>query len=312
MGIPSRARSVDLTANAVTVKAANGPPLAASNAARRSAQKKSLARGPNWSYQLVVPIDASKTEPSAADACAHALRKAILSGEIPAGIRLPPERALAERFSVNRVTVRAALAQLEAEHLLSVRQGSGHTVRDFRRAGGPDLIGAIAELARGADRTAIVRDLLLVRRQLARALFEKMIGRVTEASLDAAGAAVDRFAAEAARGASPEELAASDLAIVAALVDASGSTVLALCLNPVAALVRELPGLAAAMYREPRGNAAAWRAVLSWIAAGSREQIDAVIAELASRDEATVRAFAAHSGPSFSAPRSARTPGRRR
>jgi DNA-binding transcriptional MocR family regulator len=59
------------------------------------------------------------------DHCAGRIRESILGGEISAGTRLPPERALAERFGVNRVTVRGALARLEAEGLVDVRQGSG-------------------------------------------------------------------------------------------------------------------------------------------------------------------------------------------
>ncbi len=101
---------------------------------------------------------------SAVDRCAHALRRAILDGAIAPGERLPPERRLAEDFCVNRVTVRSALAQLAASRLVSVRQGSGYVVRDFRRVGGPDLIAQLAELAReDGDLASVVRDLLSIR-----------------------------------------------------------------------------------------------------------------------------------------------------
>jgi len=57
------------------------------------------------------------------------LRDAILDGRFAAGKKLPPERELAERFDVNRTSVREALKVLEGLGLVSVRQGDGATVR---------------------------------------------------------------------------------------------------------------------------------------------------------------------------------------
>ena len=44
------------------------------------------------------------------------------------GDRLPAERALAERYGVSRVTLRAALAELQHRRLVAPRQGQGWTV----------------------------------------------------------------------------------------------------------------------------------------------------------------------------------------
>ena len=49
----------------------------------------------------------------------------IDSGEYPAGGRLPPERELAERFSVSRPTVREAIIALEVLNRVRVKTGSG-------------------------------------------------------------------------------------------------------------------------------------------------------------------------------------------
>lgn len=212
---------------------------------------------------------------------------------MPAGLRLPPERALAERFSVNRVTIRTALARLEAEHLVSVRQGSGYVVRDFRTAGGPDLIATLASLARSStDRAAIVRDLLAVRRQLARATLERLIESADEPALRNVDAAIDRFAAAVDADAPMPELASRDLDVVAALVASTGSAVLQLCFNPVATLLHELPMLQDAMYREPDENVLAYRTVLELVRRGNRGGIDLALELLADRDAATVRAVA--------------------
>lgn len=52
------------------------------------------------------------------------MRQLILGGELSTGDRLPPERELAERFGVSRVTVRDALRTLEAQGLLEIRVGA--------------------------------------------------------------------------------------------------------------------------------------------------------------------------------------------
>ena len=239
------------------------------------------------------PPDGSASPASAVDACVRVLRDGIVSGQMPAGVRLPPERALAERFQVNRVTVRTALARLESEHLVSVRQGSGYVVRDYRRAGGPDLIATLASLAQSAtDRATIVRDLLAVRRQLARATLERLIEAADAAALQNVEGSIDRFAAAVDAGAPVPELASRDLDVAAALVAATGSAVLQLCFNPVATLLHELPMLQEAMYREPGENVTAYRAVLELVRRGSRGGVDVALELLADRDAATVRVVA--------------------
>jgi len=54
-----------------------------------------------------------------------ALRQILASGKWKAGEALPPERELAERFKVSRLTLRKALERLEAQGLVQRRQGSG-------------------------------------------------------------------------------------------------------------------------------------------------------------------------------------------
>lgn len=55
----------------------------------------------------------------------HRLRDAIADGQHLPGDRLPPERDIAERFSVSRSVVREALIMLELEKVVEVRKGSG-------------------------------------------------------------------------------------------------------------------------------------------------------------------------------------------
>ena len=53
------------------------------------------------------------------------LERDIRSGRLPAGARLPNEAAMAERFAVNRHTVRRALAELAAKGLVRASAGRG-------------------------------------------------------------------------------------------------------------------------------------------------------------------------------------------
>lgn len=76
--------------------------------------------GRGW---FVGSADASRTAFTAA-----AIRSEIRAGEWPVGTRIPGELALAERYSVGRITVRRALAILEAEGLLEKRSSGGRVV----------------------------------------------------------------------------------------------------------------------------------------------------------------------------------------
>jgi DNA-binding transcriptional MocR family regulator len=63
---------------------------------------------------------------------AQALRSAIERGDLPPGLRLPPERVLARSLSVSRSTVVAAYDLLERDAVLDRRQGSGTRILEGR------------------------------------------------------------------------------------------------------------------------------------------------------------------------------------
>jgi DNA-binding FadR family transcriptional regulator len=69
---------------------------------------------------LFAPVSVARASSSIADQ----IRQAIITGRLPEGERLPPERELAEQFGVSRVTVRDALRALEAMGLVEVRVGA--------------------------------------------------------------------------------------------------------------------------------------------------------------------------------------------
>lgn len=78
--------------------------------------------------------------PLLADVVRTDLRRAILSGEFPLGMKLPNEEKLCDRFGVSRVTIREAVRGLIEDGYVSRRQGSGTYV--IRR---PQLRNALDE-----------------------------------------------------------------------------------------------------------------------------------------------------------------------
>jgi len=75
--------------------------------------------------------DANDANVTRWQAIAARLRADILAGRVAPGERLPNETALAERFGVNRHTLRQAVQALVREGHLNVRQGCGTFVREL-------------------------------------------------------------------------------------------------------------------------------------------------------------------------------------
>jgi DNA-binding FadR family transcriptional regulator len=74
------------------------------------------------------------TRPSLAQSIAKELASAIYVGEFRTGQRLPSERALMERYSAGRNTIREAVQSLVAQGLLDVSPGRGTTVLEINHA----------------------------------------------------------------------------------------------------------------------------------------------------------------------------------
>ena len=237
------------------------------------------------------PMRVEKIERQSASAlCAASLRRAILSGDLQAGQRLPPERRLAEEFGVNRLTLRGALAQLLAVGLVTVKQGSGYTVADVARVGSLDLLPEIVEMAREESALSqLVADLLNVRRSLASSVLGRLAESANDADLAKLELAIDAFEEVAVQG-TPllSDFVEADFAIVAAMVDGTGSPILRMCLNPVMHAVAQIKELAGAMYVDPQDNLAGHRLLLAWLRDPSLAPLQTVIGALATRDEQTI------------------------
>ena len=96
-----------------------------------------------------------------AERIASALRSSIVKGMLQPGDALPSGRELAEKYAVNRSSVREAMTRLEAWGLVTIRQGGATRVADLLDAG-IHLLPAIME-AGGDLGDGILRDVHEIR-----------------------------------------------------------------------------------------------------------------------------------------------------
>lgn len=238
------------------------------------------------------------------DVCEERLRGAILAGELAPGTRLPAERDLAARFGIHRASVRTALARLTASGLVVARQGSGYEVQPWRRSGGPDLLRDLLALASGEALEDAAADLLRVRRALASVALETLAGDPPDAEARARIAqAIDALEALVSIDAPVDAVARADLAVVAAVVAATGSAVLELCTNPIASLVLGAPRLRDAIYDDAGASVLAWRALAAWTSAPSAAGLPAILGALEARDAQTLARLRGHAGARRDEPR---------
>jgi len=94
------------------------------------------------------------------------LEDLILSGKLPIGAKLPPERTLAAKLGVSRPVVHAGLLELAATGLVSIKPRVGAVVNDYRREGSLALIGSLVNHAQGEFDPSLLCGLLSLRRLL--------------------------------------------------------------------------------------------------------------------------------------------------
>ena len=70
------------------------------------------------------PRDITLVSETASDSAVHYLRSLIFTGELGPGDRLPPERDLAERLGISRITLRLALKSLESTGFIVTTRGA--------------------------------------------------------------------------------------------------------------------------------------------------------------------------------------------
>lgn len=152
--------------------------------------------------------------PSAADVVVAGVTRAIELGRFLPGDRLPPERELAVQLGISRVTLRAALADLEGAGLIErTRRGSG---------GGSLVIASGSAMAGDAGQRALrdqLEEIYEFRVACESAASELAAARRTDADLRRLEQAIEDLGGEL----TPGRFRAADNAFHLAVAEASGN-----------------------------------------------------------------------------------------
>jgi DNA-binding FadR family transcriptional regulator len=128
---------------------------------------------------------------SVAGAVFDQLSDEIVSGRLAPGESLPPERELTERLGVNRQAVREALQRLDQLGLVEIRHGGSTRVRDFRQAGGPELLVLLLLGTDGTLDAGVVRSIFELRAAVAADAARLCAARAVPTTVEALETAAD-------------------------------------------------------------------------------------------------------------------------
>lgn len=129
------------------------------------------------------------------------IRENILSGQLPAGTKLPPEREMAQQMQVSRAVVNGGLTELERQGFLEIHPRQGVTIADYSRNGNISTLNAIMEYHSETLGRSEIRSILEIRRALEHLATDAAIETASDADMDrlqslAAGAEAAGSAAE--------------------------------------------------------------------------------------------------------------------
>jgi GntR family transcriptional repressor for pyruvate dehydrogenase complex len=201
---------------------------------------------------------------SVVDAVADRLRGEILAGRLRPGTRLPSERELSLALGVNRITLRASLARLEALGLLTTRHGAGTVVASWRERAGLEMLGTLVRGLKFADPAwhELVRSSLELRRILASEAVALAAERHTEEDIDAITTCAQVLQEHVD---DPLAFARADLAFMRAVCKAGRNVGLELFLNTFARWPDEHPQLVTTLYDDMKSSMALYPAVIDVI-----------------------------------------------
>jgi DNA-binding FadR family transcriptional regulator len=214
--------------------------------------------------------------PRTSDVILGWLRSQILDGVYPAGSLLPPERVFANDLGINRHTLRTALTRLEAEGLVTIRQGDGVRVLDFRQCGEVDLLPFLPDTIQDG----FVREVL----ELRRAFAVEAVGLACERATEEQIARLEELARLQASECDMRAFTERDLEFSRVLVEATRNVPMQMFFNTLVRFHRARPDVADARFAnmEPHrdGYGAMAAIIRSGDAAAGREAVRAILERL--------------------------------
>ena len=115
----------------------------------------------------------------------------ILSGRLPVGTQLPPERELAAAMQVSRAVVNAGMVELAKKGFLVVKPRLGTYVADYRRDGTIETFLSIVGYNGGMLRNEEVRSILELRIALDTLAVQLCAARITDGEIESLRTAAD-------------------------------------------------------------------------------------------------------------------------
>ncbi|MBL8956452.1 MAG: FadR family transcriptional regulator [Myxococcaceae bacterium] len=179
-----------------------------------------------------------------AERIADSLKAAIMKGRLKPGDALPSERELAERYDVNRSSVREAVKRLQGWGLVQVKHGGATRVRDLLIGAGLNVLPSLVEL--GNVDPGIFRELHELRGMLLGWCAERAASLATPADVANLEALVEKLADPKAK---PQALQVLDYDFFDALVALTGNRLLAVFSSLVRDVYLRTPERFVSLYR---------------------------------------------------------------
>jgi GntR family transcriptional repressor for pyruvate dehydrogenase complex len=160
------------------------------------------------------------------------IQQRILSGELKAGDRLPPERELGEQFRVSRTAVREAVKALREKGLVEVLPGRGTFITNGTPQALRHSLGLMIQIGRAEN----LDDLVEIREMFEAEIAALAAARATDehiATMREAVAAMDEALNDA------DKYVEADLDFHLALAEATQNAILPLLIDSIVDLLRE-------------------------------------------------------------------------
>ncbi|WP_104164928.1 FadR/GntR family transcriptional regulator [Arthrobacter sp. SX1312] len=158
----------------------------------------------------------------------------IIDGTYPPGATLPPENDLAAFLDVSRLTVREALKQLQAQHVVQIKRGLGTYVNPA--AQWTDVKAILRYVSTTADSPDVALRLLEIRRMVETGAAELAAMHATDEDL-AVMEAADAGLQAAHEANDLDAVTATDIAFHEAIFRASANPFLPVILGPLSQLL---------------------------------------------------------------------------
>lgn len=135
------------------------------------------------------------SSPTLKDLFIKELENMILSGRLPIGFKLPPERELAADMQVSRAVVNSGIVDMAKKGFIEIKPRVGAFVADYRRHGTVETLLSIMNYNGGILRKPEIKSLLEIRLVMETLALELAVPRIGQEELDRLKSLAEQLAA---------------------------------------------------------------------------------------------------------------------